>query len=421
MGTTVALVLAGGNVGGYGVLTRNRTKAALPFAGHYRIIDFALSNLSNSGITSIGVITQYLPASLIEHVGGGDAWDLHGSGRMIKIMPPFVGVGHTTWFRGTSDAIYRNLNFVYDLDPEDVIILSGEHIYHMDYQKAIAFHRSRDALLTIVGQRLPRERLSLRFGFLDKDDQHRVLFFKEKPREYVSDLISMGIYIFKKDFLIRELSQKVDSGITQNLVFDIIEPLCAREGIYAYEFQGFWEYLENYNHYYSSNMLLLGSESPIKPVEWEIVTNLEDRDLGTRHPVLIGRSAHVVDALISPGCLIEGTVIRSVLSPGVHVHEGATVEDSIVMHDCVIHPGAHLWRVLADKDVIVERDAQVGGRLAEPYLNPELPESPLGITIIGKGAIIGERIRIEGYSQVYPQKDLRSYAGTHFAPGVNIT
>ena len=421
MSKTVALVLAGGNVGGYGVLTRNRTKAALPFAGHYRIIDFVLSNLSNSGITSIGVITQYLPASLIEHVGGGDAWDLHGSGRMIKIMPPFVGVGQTTWFRGTSDALYRNLNFVYDIDPENVIILSGEHIYHMDYQKAIEFHLSHDARLTIVGKRLPQERLSHRFGFLQKDENDRVLFFKEKPKEYVSDFVSMGIYIFKKEFLIRELSEKVESGITQNLVFDIVEPLSASPGVYAYEYKGFWEYLENYNDYYSTNMLLLEKDSPIKPVEWEIVTNLEDRDLGIRHPVLIGRSAHIQDSLISPGCKIEGNVVRSVLSPGVSVEEGASVEDSIIMHDCIIKHGVHLSRVIADKDVVCEKNCTVGGGMQHCYRNPELPESSLGLSIIGKGVIVGENIKIESCSQIYPNKDLRSYAGTHFAPGVNIT
>jgi len=417
---TVAYVLAGGNVEGYGVLFHNRTKAALPFAGHYRIIDFALSNLSNSNITAVGILTQYLPASLIEHVAGGDAWDLHGYDRMVKIMPPFVGIGQTTWFQGTSDAVYRNLNLVYDLDPEDVIILSGEHIYQMDYNRALAFHREHDADLTIVALRMPREKLTLRYGYLKKDKDNRVTLFKEKPKDYLSDLVSIGIYIFKKDVLIKNLKERGETGSTQNLVFDVIEPMAAGPGVFAYEFDGYWDYLANVNHYYETSLGLLEKDPAVKPGPWEIVTNLEDRALGYRPPLYIGPSAETEQCLISPGCRIEGTVRNSVLSPGVEVQEGALVEDSILMHDCLIRKGAHIRGVVSDKNVLFGEDCTVGGKVKKEVRNPELPDVPSDLTIVGKGAIIGEKVNIGGYSQVYPDMDLGNYKGTDFAPGINI-
>lgn len=420
MNDTVALVLAGGKISGFGVMTHNRTKGALPFAGHYRVIDFTLSNLSNSNITSIGVITQYLPASLIEHIGGGDAWDLHRSDCIIKIMPPFVGVGQTTWFRGTSDAIFRNLNFVHDLNPRDVIILPGEHIYHMDYRKALEFHRSRDANLTIVGKRLPPERLSLRFGYLKADENNAVTFFKEKPPEPIGNFASIGIYIFKKDFLIEEMTGRAEAGLTQNLVFDVVEPIATMPGVYVYEFDEYWEYLENIDNYYETSMSLLKKDSPVRPEKWEITTNLEDRDLGYRTPVFIGESPYLEDSLVSPGSVIEGTVQRSILSPGVRVHKNAVIEDSILMHDCEVQAGVHIKRTISDKNVIFAKNSRVGSVMKKFIENPELPQLRQGLTIIGKGAVIGEDISIGCCSQVYPGKDLTSYNGTQFAPGINI-
>ncbi len=420
MPETVALVLAGGHVEGYGVLTRNRAKAALPFGGHFRIIDFALSNLSNSGITSVGIITHYLPASLIEHVGAGDAWDFHSYGRIVKIMPPFVGVGHTAWFRGTADAIFRNLNFVYDLNPDDVIILSGEHIYQMNYKQALEFHHAHNADLTIVGTRMTPEQLSLRFGYMQVDENSRPTFFAEKPKEFLSDFVSTGIFIFKREVLINRLTENAETGPTQNLAYDIIQNMVPDPCTFVYEFDGYWEYLENVNNYYETTMLLMGEDSPVKPAEWEIVTNLEDRGLGYRIPTFIGKSAQIKDSLISPGCRIEGTVIHSVISPGVVVEEGARVEDSIIMHDCHIKKGAVLRRVISDKDVVFENHCVVGGEEAPGIRNPELPESARSLAIMGKGAIIGQKVKIGSFSQVYPGIDLGTYSDTRFAPGINI-
>jgi glucose-1-phosphate adenylyltransferase len=190
--------------------------------------------------------------------------------------------------------------------------------------------------------------------------------------------------------------------------------------VFAYESSGFWEYLENVNKYYQITMQMIKKDNPINLVDWEIVTNPEDRSLGTRNPVFMGRGANIKDSLISPGCRIEGTVSRSVLSPGVIVEEGATVMDSIIMHDSIIRKESCIQKVISDKNVTIEQNCSIGGEMRKDKNNPELPDSPLGLTILGKGAIIGEDIKIGGLSQVYPGMDLRSYSGTHFAPGVNI-
>jgi glucose-1-phosphate adenylyltransferase len=421
MSNTVALVLAGGKIDGFGVLTLTRAKAALPFGGLYRVIDFALSNLSNSNIEHIGIIMQYLPASLIEHVGAGYAWDLHGYDRIVKIMPPFMGVGKTEWYKGTADALLRNLNFVYDLNPDNVLILSGEHVYQMNYEEVIRFHLEYDADATLVGVNIANERLSSRFGYLKADAQHRITFFKEKPHEFLSNFVWTGICVFKKAMLIEKLIEDSSRPTTHNLAADIIQPMVSEGArVYAYTFTGFWEYLEHISAYYETNLLLCQSDSPIQPGQWGILTNPEDRNLGFRPASHISSSATVTESIISPGCSIAGTVIRSVLSPGVKVEKDAIVEDSIIMHDSVVSHGAHLCRIISDKDALFEPDCIVGGKVGFTEVNPELPHNSAGLVVIGKGAVIGEKTKVEPGCQVYPQVDLRQISRRHFPGGQNI-
>lgn len=420
MNKTIALVLAGGRIEGYGVLTLTRAKAALPFGGLYRIIDFALSSLSNSGIERIGIITQYLPASLIEHVGAGYAWDLHGYGRTVKIMPPFVGVGKTEWYKGTADALLHNLNFVYDLNPDNVLILSGEHVYQMDYQDVVRFHQEHDADATLVGVHMPDERLSRRFGYMKGNANHRVTFFKEKPPEFPSNFIFTGICVFKKRVLIEKLVEDSNRPTTHNLAADIIQPMVAEGNVCAYTFTGFWDYLEHIDGYYEANMLVCQSDSQLQPGQWGILTNPEDRDLGFRPSSHIASSATVSESAISPGCFIAGTVVHSVLSPGVRVEKDAVVEDSIIMHDSTVSSGAHLCRVVSDKDAIFEPDCIVGGKANCPGSNPELPQNFAGLVVIGKGAVIARKAKIEPGCQVYPKIDMRQISRRHFTGGQNI-
>jgi len=383
MQRAVALVLAGGRIHGYGVLTLNRAKAALPFAGFYRIVDFALSSLSRSGVRRVGLICQYLPASLIEHVGNGEAWGLNGFGHEVRLMPPFVGVGKIEWFRGTADAIYQNMNFIYDWNPSYVIICSAEHVYSLDFAEVIRFHEAADADLTIIEKQLPPDRLSQRFGYVVCNEDSRVVQFIEKPQEPPSDRVSIGIYVFNKDVLVRQLDRLTHGEKCFNLSRDIIPSMLENHRVVSYPFGGYWNYLETIEDYYRANMTLLDDSPEIDLAGWDVLTNLNDRHLARRPSPYLGPEAEVRDSLISPGCHIEGTVANSVLSPGVLVERGAVVRDSILMHDARVEREARLDQVICDKDVVFERGTVIGSPKTAP------PTHGLQLTLIGKGYVVG--------------------------------
>jgi glucose-1-phosphate adenylyltransferase len=380
MRKAIALVLAGGRIEGYGVLTLNRAKAALPFAGFYRIVDFALSSLSRSRIEGVGLICQYLPASLIEHVHGGAPWGLDGFGRDLRIMPPFVGVGKIEWFRGTADAIYQNLNFVYDWGPSYVIICSAEHVYSLDFANLLTHHESTGADLTIVEKKMPADALSKRFGYVVSDESGRVTDFIEKPATPPTDRISIGIYVFNKDVLVERLERLGQGDKSFNLAREIIPPMIKTHRVVRYPFEGYWNYLETVEDYYLANMSLLRDSPAIDLEGWEVLTNLDDRALARRSSACFGPSADVRDSLVSPACQIDGVVENSILSPGVVVERGAVVRDSILMHDIRVERDARLSRVVADKDVVfgrgtvmgIEREAHNGDKC-------------LQLTLVGKG------------------------------------
>jgi len=389
MREAVALVLAGGRIQGYGVLTLNRAKAALPFAGFYRIVDFALSSLSRSGIERVGLICQYLPASLIEHVGAGEPWGFNGFGRELRIMPPFVGVGNIEWFRGTADAIYQNLNFIYDWNPEHVIICSAEHVYSLDFADLLAFHKAVGADLTVVDKALPPDRLSRRFGYVLSDGEGRVTQFVEKPETPPTNRISIGIYVFEKDVLVERLERLGQGEKSFNLARDIIPGMVRTHRVVRYACEGYWNYLETVEDYYRANRSLLGEEAPIDLEEWEVLTNLNDRELARRPSAFFGASAAVRDSLISPGCRIEGTVENSVLSPGVVVEAGAVVRDSVLMHDVRVEQDTRLSQVVSDKDVVFGRGTVLG--VCEEMADERL----LQLTLVGKGFTLTAESRLQ--------------------------
>jgi len=379
------LVLAGGHIQGYGVLALLRAKAALPFAGFYRIVDFALSGLSRSGIRRVGLLCQYLPASLIEHVGTGEPWGLSGFGCEVRLMPPFMGVGKVEWFRGTADAIYQNMNAIYDWNPSYVVICSAEHVYSLDFADVVAFHESSGADLTIVEKQMPPERLSKRFGYVISDEQGQVVRFQEMPDKPSHDRISIGIYVFTKDVLVRELDRLGQGEKCFSLARDIIPTMVDRYRVASYRFRGYWDYLETVEDYYRASLSLLGDSPEIDLVGWEVLTNLDDRDLARRPSARFSATADVRDSLISPGCDIEGTVENSVLSPGVVVEREAVVRDSILMHDARVERGARLCQVVADKDAIFEQGSTVGFQDTPPR------DGRLQLTLIGKGSVVSSR------------------------------
>ncbi|MGB9690943.1 MAG: glucose-1-phosphate adenylyltransferase family protein [Candidatus Sumerlaeaceae bacterium] len=402
MKKVVALVLAGGKTGLYGVLTRNRAKGALTFASHYRIIDFTLSNLKNSGIEQIGLVIQYLPASLIEHVGVGLPWDLYGYGRCLKIMPPFVGVETTAWYKGTADALWQNWNFIEDCNPEHIVVLSGEHVYHLDFRPVLNFHCDMRADVTMITCDLLAEQRRSRFGYVFVGENSRIERFIEKPDVPPDTCTSTGMYVFRREVL-EELLRENARDTNHNLAKHVLEPRVHTLNSYAYCMPGTWDYMENVIDYFDTQMRMLHADRFAELQSWGILTNLEFRDVGVAPATRITSAANVVHSFLGPKCLIEGTVENSIVSPGVQVERGATVRHCILMHDCIVGEGAQLEYVISDRDAVFGARCRVGeSTLPQP---PDPARGPL--TLIGKaariepGAVVPQGHEVN-HRQVYP-------------------
>jgi glucose-1-phosphate adenylyltransferase len=384
MRTTRAVILAGGEGSRLGVLTDKRAKPAVPFAGKYRVIDFTLSNCANSGITDVMMLTQYRPHSLNEHIGAGRAWDLDRSfSGGIQIYPPFRGRSVTDWYRGTADAIAQNLSFVRRGNPDLILVLSGDHIYKMDYTGLIDFHEKRQADVTIATLNVTREEAS-RMGILATDAEYRVTQFVEKPKDPPGTLASMGIYVFSQPILSQMLvedSKKRDSS--HDFGKDIIPRMVTGGSrVFAYPFTGYWVDVGTIEAYWRTHMDLLKTPQPIdlNDRSWIIHTRSEERP-----PVMIHEGAIIRDSLITDGCVIMpgARIEKSILSPGVVVSSKAVVRQSIILTGATIEPGARIERAIVDKGVHVGRGARIGRM-------PKADEK-LGITTVGKNAQIPDK------------------------------
>jgi glucose-1-phosphate adenylyltransferase len=394
----VAMVLAGGRVGELSVLTLARPKAAMPFAGHYRIIDFPLSNLMHAGINHVGILSQYRPSSLIDHVRVGESWDFIGLERGAKILPPFRGAEASDWYRGNADAVYRNLNYIHDLGAELVIVLSGDHIYRMDFLDLIRFHLEREADLTIAFKRMG-QRVSQRFGYGRLDADGRLVSYEEKPAHPRTDLASLTIYVARVGPLIEALERCVRLE-SYEFGRHVVPQMMSTHRVFGYEFTGYWAYARTIDLYFEATGDLIRGELDLDA--WQIRTNLYDGGVASSPPPRIQAGAQVRESLVSPGCEIEGTVIGSVLSPGVRVGPGAVVRDSIVFHRSSIEAGAQLERVIMDKDVRVCSGARIGGPLGEGMTPGADSPTALGITVIGKGTVLSSSSRIPPGSVLPP-------------------
>ena len=387
MKPTMAVILAGGEGERLSILSSVRAKPAVPFGGKYRIIDFTLSNCVNSGIYDVVVLTQYNPRSLNEHIGVGRPWDLDRNTGGVRMLQPYIARGRVAeWYRGTADAVLQNWNVI-EHDPCDaVLVLAGDHIYKMDYTPFLAAHRRRRADVTIAVRRVPLADAT-RMGILAMDDNNRILEFQEKPKAPKSDLASMGVYVFSKRALKKWLAEdRPDFG--GNVVPAMIE---GGGRVFGYRFDGYWQDVGTIQSYWEANMALVEErpELDLYDRSWLIHTRSEERA-----PAKIGETAQVHRSLISHGCVINGTVVNSVLSPGVRVEVGAVVRDSIVMFDTVIRQGAIIDRAILDKEVVVGPGAVVGDGPDEPPNRQEPGRLNTGITVVGKRAIIprGQRI-----------------------------
>ncbi len=394
----VAMVLAGGRVGELSVLTLERPKAAVPFAGHYRIIDFSLSNLMHAGITEVGILSQYRPASLIDHVRTGESWDLLGLRRGAKILPPFRGADASDWYRGNADAVYRNLNFIHDHGAERVVILSGDHIYRMDLRDLLGFHSEKKADLTVAFKRVGDQR-SRRFGYGELDSESRLISYEEKPAQPKTDLVSLTIYVANVGPLTNAL-ERCSRLEAYEFGRDVIPRMIESHRVYGYEFHDYWAYSRTIDSYYQTTQDLILGKYDID--DWASRATLYDGGVASAPPTRIHHSAEVRNSLISPGCEIEGIVRGSILSPGVRVGKGAIVEGSIVFHRARIGENARVERSILDKDAFISDGSRVGGPPLIGIGAADEKPSHSGITVIGKTARVAEHTRVPPGSVIAP-------------------
>ncbi len=377
MRNIMALILSGGGGERLGVLSAERAVSALPFGGKYRVIDFSLSNCCHSGIEHVGVLAQHAPASLNDHIGAGRPWDLDRRQRGVVILQPFQTRSHAGWYRGTADAIAQNWSLLDELRPERVLVLSGDHVYRMDYRALLLAHEQRGASVTMAVTRVAADQTQ-RFGMVTSDRAGRVRGIEEKPERSASPFANMGVYVFEFGVLGEMLrTRPVD------LVLDVLRPLVeAGERVYANEFTGFWEDVGTVASYYRANLELVQPQPrfQLHDARWPILTRDEERP-----PMIVSGSAEIEDSLIANGSRIEGRVRRSILFPGVHVAREAEVTDSVVLPDTRIEEGARVDGAILDKYVRVGAGAVVGeGTHAGPAELAWLG----GLVLVGKDAWI---------------------------------
>ena len=398
---TLVLLLAGGVGSRLNILVKTRAKPAVPFAGLYRIIDFSLSNVMNSGMKHVGVLTQYKPLSLMRHLATGEAWDFTGRSRGVKILPPSTGFRDSDWYKGTADAIRQNLNFVRAHPAEEVLILSGDHIYQMDLYAMVEFHRRKNADITIGMMIVPESQIH-QFGAGIINDEGRIVEWEEKPRIPRTNLASMGIYVFNYEYLLKLL---VDDKEIVDFGMHLVPKAIDRNNVFAYPFEGYWRDVGTIQAYWEANMDLLKDDPEISPEAWGIRPNLESEQLlADRIPARIAAGSRISRSMISAGCVIEGEVVNSVLSPGVKVAPGCRIKDSIILHDCIIEEGATVDLAIMDKRVKIGKGAVVGNGNNKNTPNSKYPDHLYtGISLIGKeaeippGTIIGRNCIINSW------------------------
>ncbi len=388
----VAMLLAGGVGSRLNILARERAKPAIPFGGIYRIFDFTMSNIANSNIDVVGVLTQYKPLSLMAHIENGKPWDLFGRTRLVEILPPKTGEEMSDWYKGTSDAVYQNLEFVEDFSPELVLVVSGDHIYNMDYRRLVDFHLQQQAHATVCLIKVPKKH-SHHFGIASISSTGKITAWVEKPSEPKSDLASMGVYVFKKDVLVRTLQLAAQQGGI-DFAKDVIPILLKKKRVYGFVFTGYWRDVGTIHAYWQANMDLLDRRSNLNLKAWQVKTNYSVKgEIGDRPSAYLSRTAKVHNSMIARGCVIEGHIINSILSPGVRIHKNAKIIDSIIFHDSIVKSKAVIKKCIIDKAVRIGASAVLG--LGRVLPNKDFPEHLFtGITVVGKKASVQSNTNI---------------------------
>ena len=375
------MLLAGGQGSRLGVLTKSIAKPAVPYGGNYRIIDFPLSNCVNSGIYTVGVLTQYQPLVLNDYLGNGQPWDLDRINGGVHVLSPYEAIGGAEWYKGTANAIYQNINFIEKYDPEYVVILSGDHIYKMDYAKMVDFHKKNNADCTIAVLEVPWEEAS-RFGILATDENDKIYEFAEKPAEPKSNKASMGVYVFSWDKLKKYLTEDEADPNSSNDFGKNIIPKMLGDGqrMFAFPFKGYWKDVGTIESLWEANLDIINPnvDLDLSDKSWRIYSRNP-----MAPPHYIGKDAIVENSSVSEGCEIDGLVDYSVVSPNVTIEKDAEVKYSVIMPGATIKSGAKVYYSIIAEDAVIESGAQIGA-IPEDLENPE----DWGVAVIGSGATI---------------------------------
>lgn len=386
----IAMILAGGQGSRLGILTKKRAKPSVSFGGKYRIIDFPLSNCINSGVTIVGVLTQYQPFSLNQHIGIGIPWDLDIQNGGVSILAPYHKENSSQWYMGTADAIYQNITYIDNYNPEYVLILSGDHVYKMDYAKMLKFSKKNNCDLSIAVLEVPIEEAS-RFGIMNTYASDRIYEFEEKPKKPKNNLASMGIYIFKwnklKDILIKTKDIHPDCDFGKHIIPLMLEK---KYIIYAYRYKQFWKDVGTIDSYWSANMELIKTLPEFNLYEdfWRIYTNSTHQP-----PQYTGINSEVSTSLISDGCEVYGKVYTSVIGPGVKIGEGCIIRDSIIMANTKIYNNTIISKSILDENIVIGDNVIIGdGENIPNVKKPNIYNK--GITVIGENAIVPKNVHI---------------------------
>lgn len=380
----IAMILAGGQGSRLYALTQKLAKPAVPFGGKYRIIDFPLSNCVNSGIDTVGILTQYQPLVLNEYIGNGQPWDLDRLYGGVHVLPPYQQATGSDWYKGTANAIYQNLSFINRYDPKYVIILSGDQICKQDYSDFLKFHKEKGAEFSVAVMEVPWEEAP-RFGLMVADENDKITEFQEKPKNPKSNLASMGIYIFNRDILEKYLTEdELDPNSSNDFGNNIIPNLLRdNREMYAYRFSGYWKDVGTISSLWEANMEIMNPEHSginLFDEDWKICSRNSGK---TGHKV--GANAIIESAMITDGCRIDGTVKHSILFAGVKIEEGAIVEDAVIMGNSTVKSGAHVKHCIVGEGATIGEMATVGAMPADGVN---------GVATVGPGVTIGSRALI---------------------------
>jgi len=353
----IAMILAGGQGTRLGKFTKNIAKPAVPFGGKYRIIDFVLSNCANSGMDTVGVLTQYQPLILNSHIGIGSPWDMDRNEGGVTILQPYASATEEKWFRGTAHAIYQNFSYIEDYNPDFILVLSGDHIYKMNYEEMLDFHKEKEAALSIAVIEVPWEEAS-RFGIMNTDDELKIKEFVEKPEKPESNLASMGIYIFNWKLLKKYMNENINAGKNMDDFGKNVIPefLNSNERVYAFPFKGYWKDVGTLESLWEANMDLLdqNSELQINDRSWKIYSKNPSMP-----PQYLSKTADVKDSLIVEGCIVHGKIRKSILSPKVIVGEGSEVYDSVIMEDVKIGKNCIIRKAMIGSHSIIPDNSTI--------------------------------------------------------------